>query len=100
MYSTHQHNIQLSYPFLDRDLCRAQYVMQKFKEYGIKTHMTSYDVLLSYPLKRELHMLAPIEFSPLLRESVKEEVPQSRSTKEVDTFLAYAKSGGFTLFSR
>lgn len=71
--------------------------MQKFKEYGIKAHMTSYDVLLSYPLKRELHMLAPIEFSPLLRESVEGEDPQSRSPKEVDTFLAYAKSGGSNL---
>ncbi|GAQ83136.1 hypothetical protein KFL_001370060 [Klebsormidium nitens] len=78
------------------DLAAAHYVMQKFREYGIKTHMTSYDVLLSYPLKRELHMLAPVEFSPLLRESVKEEVPQSRSPKEVDTFLAYSKSGDVT----
>ena len=67
--------------------------MQRFQEYGIQTHMTSYDVLLSYPLKRELHLLAPVQFNPLLRESVDGEDAKSRSPKEVDIFLAYTKSG-------
>jgi N-acetylated-alpha-linked acidic dipeptidase len=78
-------------------LCRVQYVMRKFEEYGIKAHLASYEVLLSYPLKRELNLVAPTQFTALLSESVPGEDPASRSPKEVDTFLAYAPSGEMVL---
>jgi N-acetylated-alpha-linked acidic dipeptidase len=83
----------VSYAFF----CRAQYVMRRFEEYGIKAHLASYEVLLSYPLKRELNLVGPTQFTALLRESVPGEDPTSRSSAEVDTFLAYAPSGEMVL---
>ncbi|CAM6011082.1 unnamed protein product [Sphagnum balticum] len=42
-----------------KDFATAEYVFQKFHNYGLSAHHTDYDVLLSYPLHRSLILSAP-----------------------------------------
>jgi N-acetylated-alpha-linked acidic dipeptidase len=79
------------------DFATADYVFQRFQEYGLAVHYTDYDVLLSYPLHRSLILTAgPIQ-EPPLELSLKEEPVQgdlySQNPKVIPTFHGYAPSG-------
>ncbi|KAH8934801.1 hypothetical protein BDL97_18G103500 [Sphagnum fallax] len=79
------------------DFATADYVFQRFQEYGLAVHYTDYDVLLSYPLHRSLILTAGPTQEPPLELSLKEEPVEgdlySQNPKVIPTFHAYAPSG-------
>jgi N-acetylated-alpha-linked acidic dipeptidase len=77
------------------DFATAEYVFQRFQEYGLSAHYTDYDVLLSYPLHRSLILSVPTK-EPLtlsLEEKPVEGDPYSSNPKVTPTFHGYAPSG-------
>jgi N-acetylated-alpha-linked acidic dipeptidase len=79
------------------DFATADYVFQRFQEYGLAVHYTDYDVLLSYPLHRSLILMAGPTQEPPLELSLKEEPVEgdlySQNPKVIPTFHGYAPSG-------
>ena len=71
----------------------AEYVAARFREYGLETDVPSYDVLLSYPRKVELEMVAPRSVSLAHREDALPEDPSSSDPAASGPWHAYAKSG-------
>jgi N-acetylated-alpha-linked acidic dipeptidase len=71
----------------------AEYVAARFREYGLETDVPSYDVLLSYPRKVELEMVAPRAMSLARREEPLPEDPSSSDPTASGPWHAYAKSG-------
>jgi len=71
----------------------AEYVAARFREYGLETDVPSYDVLLSYPRKVELEMVAPRSVSLARREDPLPEDPSSSDPAASGPWHAYAKSG-------
>eukprot|EP00898_Chlorokybus_atmophyticus_P008184 jgi/Chlat1/8367/Chrsp80S09218 len=71
----------------------ALYVKSKFEQYGLDAHLTSYDVLGTYPLKRSLTAVYPHHFNAILKEAAYNEDPQTADPRVVDTFAGYSPSG-------
>jgi N-acetylated-alpha-linked acidic dipeptidase len=71
----------------------AEYVAARLREYGLETEMPSYDVLLSYPQKVELEMVAPRAVALGRREEPLAEDPSSSDATASGPWHAYAKSG-------
>jgi N-acetylated-alpha-linked acidic dipeptidase len=71
----------------------AEYVAARFREYGLETEVPSYDVLLSYPRKVELEMVAPRPVRLARREEPLPEDPSSSDPTASGPWHAYAKSG-------
>jgi N-acetylated-alpha-linked acidic dipeptidase len=71
----------------------AEYVAARFREYGLETEVPSYDVLLSYPRKVEVEMVAPRAVTLGRREEPIPEDPSSADPGASGPWHAYAKSG-------
>jgi N-acetylated-alpha-linked acidic dipeptidase len=71
----------------------AEYVAARFREYGLETEVPSYDVLLSYPRKIEVEMIAPRTAALARREEPLAEDPSSADPAASGPWHAYAKSG-------
>ncbi len=77
------------------DFATAEYVFQRFQDYGLSAHYTDYDVLLSYPLHRSLILSAPTK-EPLvlsLKEKPVEGDVYSSNPKVMPTFHGFSPSG-------
>jgi N-acetylated-alpha-linked acidic dipeptidase len=71
----------------------AEYVAARFREYGLETEVPSYDVLLSYPRKVEVEMVAPRGATLARREEPLAEDPSSADPTVSGPWHAYAKNG-------
>lgn len=73
----------------------ADYVYSSFVRYGINTHFTDYDVLLSYPISRTLYLTGSDGFDGGfgLEEDDIDEDPFTRNPKIISTFHGYSPSG-------
>jgi N-acetylated-alpha-linked acidic dipeptidase len=74
----------------------AEYVAQRFREYGLETEVVSYEVLLSRPRRVELVMVAPRPARLARREDPLPEDPASRDPGLSGPWHAYAPSGEVT----
>ncbi len=77
------------------DFATAEYVFQKFHNYGLSAHHTDYDVLLSYPLHRSLIHSAPAKEPIVLSLKGKPGLGDSCSSnpKVMPTFHSFSPSG-------
>ncbi|KAF2285191.1 hypothetical protein GH714_038994 [Hevea brasiliensis] len=75
----------------------AEYVLSTFASCNIKSHKTSYDVSLTYPVSRSLTLTNPPPEQPIifdLHQQIYDGDPYADVANEVlPTFHAYAKSG-------
>ena len=71
----------------------AEYVAARFREYGLETEIASYDVLLSWPRRVEVDLLAPLPARLANTEDPLPEDPQSENPAVPGPWHAYAKSG-------
>ena len=71
----------------------------KFKEYGLKTQVDTYDIYVSYPKDHDLKLInkkGHVEYQPSLKEDVIDEDSTTHGNDTVPTFLGYAANGNVT----
>ncbi|KAL2623600.1 hypothetical protein R1flu_003805 [Riccia fluitans] len=73
----------------------ADYIRFAFQRFGIPTHYSDYEVLLSYPLNRTLILTGPggLSVDLHLEEEVVDEDPYTKSSKIIPPFHCYSPSG-------
>ncbi|CAO3653849.1 unnamed protein product [Cunninghamella echinulata] len=80
----------------ESDLRQAQWTRDKFKEFGIDSHIETYYPMLNYPVSHRLAMISgPEEFryEAKLREDPVDEDKTSLNPDVVPTFHGYSKNG-------
>jgi N-acetylated-alpha-linked acidic dipeptidase len=61
--SAHPHHVGSAY---DKD--NAEWILSKFKEWGLDAHIETFDVLFPTPKERRVEMIAPTKFVASLKE--------------------------------
>jgi N-acetylated-alpha-linked acidic dipeptidase len=74
----------------------AEYAAGQLKEWGLDTHIETFEPLLPYPTARSLEMVSPVRYRAELNEPL---IPGDKSTEEagqLPTFNAFSASGDVT----
>src|SRR5262245_61430740 len=75
----------------------AEWILGKFKEWGLDAHIETYDVLFPTPKERVLELVEPSTFRATLAETPLREDPTSSQTAEqLPTYNAYSIDGDVT----
>jgi len=75
----------------------AEWILAKFKEWGLDAKIEAYDVLFPTPRERVLEMVSPVRFTAKLDEPALSEDPTSSQKKEqLPTYNAYSADGDVT----
>jgi N-acetylated-alpha-linked acidic dipeptidase len=77
----------------EQDYATAEYVMKKFKSYGLAAEMSVYDVYLPYPKKAEFKITQPIQFTGPTPEAGFIGDKDSFGPDVIKPFHAYSPSG-------
>jgi len=77
----------------EQDLVTAEYVMRKFKSYGLTVEMNAYDVYLPFPKKVEFKITQPIQFTGPTPEAGFAGDKDSFGPDLIAPFHAYSPSG-------
>ena len=79
----------------DKD--NAEWILARFKEWGLDAHIERFDVLFPTPKVRVLEMLAPTKFTAKLEEPVLAVDPTSnQKSEQLPTYNAYSIDGDVT----
>jgi len=79
----------------DRD--NAEWILSKFKEWGLDAHIETFEVLFPTPRERTVEMVAPKKYVAKLRETVVAVDPTSGQRQEqLPTYNAYSIDGDVT----
>jgi N-acetylated-alpha-linked acidic dipeptidase len=79
----------------DKD--NAEWMLARFKEWGLDAHIESFDVLFPTPKERSLEMISPKPFKAKMQEPVLAVDPTSNQTSEqLPTYNAYSADGDVT----
>ena len=88
-----------------RDKENAEWIAAKFKEFGLETHIESYDVLFPTPNERQVELLdcgasgtnCQTKFTAKLEEpSLPEDPTSNQKSEQLPTFNAYSRDGDVT----
>jgi len=72
----------------------AEWILGKFREWGLKAHIETFEVLFPSPKERKVEMTAPTKFVAKMQEPALEEDPTSAQLKEqLSTYNAYSADG-------
>ena len=74
----------------------ADYVLGKFKSFGLDARIEEFEALMPYPTERVLEMTGPERFVAELKEPVVAEDPDSADAGQLPTFNAYSADGDVT----
>ncbi len=90
--SAHPHHLGSAY-----DKENAEWILSKFKEWGLDAHIETFDVLFPTPKERAVELVAPTKFVATLREPMIPEDPTSNQQDEqLPTYNAYSIDGDVT----
>jgi N-acetylated-alpha-linked acidic dipeptidase len=79
------------------DKQNAEWILSKFKEWGLDAHIETFKVLFPTPKRRLLEMTAPTKYAAKLQEPVVPEDPTSNQRDEqLPTYNAYSHDGDVT----
>lgn len=79
------------------DLDNAQWILARFKEWGLDAHIESFDVLFPTPKTRVLEMVEPVKFTAKLEEPALAVDPTSgQKSEQLPTYNAYSIDGDVT----
>lgn len=79
------------------DKQNAEWILSKFKEWGLDAHIETFHVLFPTPKRRLLEMTAPTHYVAKLQEPVVSEDPTSNQRDEqLPTYNAYSHDGDVT----
>jgi N-acetylated-alpha-linked acidic dipeptidase len=90
--SARPHNVGTAY---DKD--NAEWILARFKSYGLDAHIEQFDVLYPTPRERVVEMVAPTPFKLALKEPALSVDPTSgQGTEQLPTYHAYSIDGDVT----
>jgi N-acetylated-alpha-linked acidic dipeptidase len=79
------------------DKANAEWILSRFKEWGLDAHIETFDVLFPTPKERRVEMVAPTRFVAKLQEPPVAVDPTSKQTAEqLPTYNAYSIDGDVT----
>ena len=79
------------------DKANAEWILSKFKEWGLDAHIETFDVLFPTPKERMLEMVAPQRFTAKLQEpSVPGDSTSSQRAEQLPSYNAYSIDGDVT----
>jgi N-acetylated-alpha-linked acidic dipeptidase len=92
LLSARPHHVGSAY-----DKQNAEWILAKFKEWGLDAHIESFKVLFPTPKRRLLELIAPVHYVAKLQEPALAEDPSSSQQKEqLPTYNAYSRDGDVT----
>jgi N-acetylated-alpha-linked acidic dipeptidase len=74
----------------------AEYILGKFKSWGLNASIEQFEALMPYPTERRLELLEPEKFVASLKEPVVPDDPDSGDAGQLPTFNAYSADGDVT----
>jgi len=74
----------------------AEYVLAKFREWGLEAQIEEFEALLPTPRQRSLELLAPEKFTAALKETAISEDADSSDRGQLPTFNAYSPDADVT----
>jgi len=75
----------------------AEWILAKFKEWGLDAKIESYEVLFPSPKERLVEMIEPTQFKAKLQEpSLSEDPTSSQLDEQLPTYNAYSADGDVT----
>src|SRR5499427_335682 len=80
----------------DYDRSNAEWILAKFKSWGLDAHIENFDVLFPTPTERVLELVEPVRFRAQLKEPVVSEDPNSGDANQLPTYNAYSADGDVT----
>src|SRR5262250_3142207 len=76
------------------DKQNAEWILARFKEWGLEAHIETFHVLFPTPKRRVLEMTEPARYAAKLQEPVVPQDPTSNQRKEqLPTYNAYSRDG-------
>ena len=79
----------------DKD--NAEWILSKFKEWGLDAHIEEFDVLFPTPKERAVELVAPSHFTATLQEpTVTTDPTSSQHSEQLPTYNAYSVDGEVT----
>jgi len=79
-----------------QDRQNAEFIRDKFKEFGLDARIEEFEVLFPTPRERVLEMEEPTRFTATLKEPVVPEDPDSGDENQLPTYNAYSCDGDVT----
>ncbi len=80
-----------------RDSLNAEWILQKFRGWGLDARIETFQVLFPTPKERVVELVAPRHFSAALREpTVKEDPTSGQHSEQLPTYNAYSTDGDVT----
>jgi N-acetylated-alpha-linked acidic dipeptidase len=81
-----------------KNLSQAEWTRDRWEEWGVKSHITAYNVYINYPVDHRLALLkgGKIDFEATLEEDVLEDDPTTGLEDRVPVFHGYSASGNAT----
>src|SRR5579859_5631054 len=91
--SAHPHHVGSRY---DKD--NAEWILSKFKEFGLDAHIETFDVLFPTPLERVVELVdgGPKFVAKLQEPPVKEDPTSNQQSEQLPTYNAYSIDGDVT----
>src|SRR2546430_9425582 len=90
--SARPHHVGSAY---DKD--NAEWILSKFKEWGLDAHIETFDVLFPTPKERAVELVEPARFAAKLQEpTVPVDPTSSQHDEQLPTFNAYSADGDVT----
>jgi N-acetylated-alpha-linked acidic dipeptidase len=74
----------------------ADYVLGKFKSWGLNASLEQFEALMPYPTERVLELVEPNKYVAALKEPVVPDDPDSGDAGQLPTFNAYSADGDVT----
>jgi len=71
----------------------AEWILSKFKEFGLNASIEEFDVLFPTPKERVLEMVSPAKYTAVLKEPAVAEDPNSTDADQLPTYNAYSADG-------
>lgn len=79
------------------DKQNAEWLVEKFKSWGLDAHIETFDVLFPTPKQRLLEMTAPVRYTAKLEEPTVPQDPTSgQKSEQLPTYNAYSADGDVT----
>jgi N-acetylated-alpha-linked acidic dipeptidase len=80
-----------------RDSVNADWILQRFRSWGLDAHIETFRVLFPTPLERVVEMLAPARFRATLKEPpLKADPTTGQQSEQLPTYNAYSIDGDVT----
>lgn len=79
------------------DSINAEWILAKYKSWGLKAHIETFDVLFPTPKERVVELVAPTKFTATLQEPpVPGDPTSAQQSEQLPTYNAYAADGDVT----